>query len=86
MVEPSASFEVTGDDFQRGGSVLGKFAANAVAKAIRAVGRPHGGRVIKVGSFCTGSAGDAIALEALQAALQAEKIAVKFTHEFVLRD
>ena len=82
VVEPSASFEITGDDFQRGGSVLRKFAANAVAKAIKAIGRPHGGRVIKVGSFCTGSAGDAIALDALQDALKAENIDVTFEHAF----
>ena len=82
VVEPSIAFSMTGGDFQRGGSALQKFAGNAVAKAIKAVGRPHGGRAIKVASFCTGSAADAIALDSLQHALKAEDMDITFEHSF----
>ena len=82
LVQPDINFSLTGEDFQRNGSALPKFASHAVRTAIQQIGRPHGNHVIKVGSFCTGSSADAIAMEALQRAFKDEAINVEFEHMF----
>ena len=82
LVPPDAEFKVTGNDV-KGCSLLQKFARHAVIQAIVTCGKPTcNNRTITVGSMCTGSAGDCVALDALQHAFQAEEINIRFTHEF----
>ena len=82
LQEPDNEFAMCGADFRRGGEALQKFALHAVRKAIRTLGRPHGNRILNVGSLCTGSAGDAVALDTLQTALETESIDITFEHIF----
>ena len=74
LQEPDNAFAMCGADFRRGGQALHKFALHAVRTAIRALGRPRGNRTLNVGSLCTGSAGDAVSLDTLQAAFKTESI------------
>ena len=82
LMEPDTPFKVSSADFSKGHSVLPQYVGNAVRTAIKTSGRPHGKGVIRCASICTGSAGDAIALDALQTALQAEGIDVVFDNLF----
>ena len=75
---PDNAFAMCGTDFRKGGEALQKFALHAVRIAIRTMGRPRGKRTLNVGSLCTGSAGDAVALDTLQAALKIESIDITF--------
>ena len=65
LQEPDNAFAMCGTDFRKGGEALHKFALHAVRIAIRTLGRPRGNRTLNVGSLCTGSAGDAVALDTL---------------------
>ena len=82
LQEPDNAFAMCGTDFRKGGQALHKFALHAVRIAIRTLGRPRGNRTLNVGSLCTGSAGDAVALDTLQAALETESIDIAFEHIF----
>ena len=82
VTEPDPEFEVSGNDIKNC-CILQRLLAHAVATVIKRYGRPTcGRRTITVGSLCTGSAGDAVALDELEQALQAEDIDIIFRHAF----
>ena len=73
---------LTGTDFQDG-SFLCKFAKNCVRKATTLFGRPLiACSTQNIGSVCTGSAMDAMAVSATEAALRAEDIPADFDFSF----
>jgi len=74
--------EITAADFHDG-SFLRKFFAICVHTAIKAVGRPtFAPQTHNVGSVCTGSAQDAMVLDAVEYAFEADNIPVDFNVPF----
>ena len=65
------------------GTFLECFAKRCVHEAIKAEGRPMHSREIKIGSVCTGSGADLVALNALENAFMAEGIGISFEVPFL---
>jgi site-specific DNA-cytosine methylase len=71
-------------DSYKNGTFLQDFSKHVVNTAIKTAGRPSvkDALVLRVGSACSGSAMDAVSLDALGEQMQAEKIQVKFQSAF----